>query len=249
MSDTAQTTPSAAAPEQAPPAQEQQPQQQQEQAAPAQPEPSPQQKAAEAVYPPQGEQPVPPQGETPPAEQAPPQGQETPQQAAPETPPKPGEQGAEPGTEQADQPAAEIKVPEGLPPQLAEQAMKLGMTQEQFDGTVETFQTSDVARQQAQIQMLNQQGQQYIEENWGDQKETNINIAKQALKTFDATGELSKILRETGFGSHPLVLEFMKSVGEKLQEGGFIQSEINRPQPKRSPAAILYGDNHPVANQ
>jgi hypothetical protein len=123
------------------------------------------------------------------------------------------------------------------------------MSQEQFDGTVEAFRTFDMARTQAQVQMLNQQGQQYIEENWGDQKETNLSVAKQALKTFDTTGDLRKILGETGFGSHPLVLEFMKNVGEKLQEGGFIQSEVNRPQPKRTPAEILYGDSHPVANK
>jgi hypothetical protein len=157
-------------------------------------------------------------------------------------------QGAEPGQDQADQPAG-IATPEGLPPQLGEVAQKLGLDQTQFDGALEAFQTFDVARQQAQVQTFRQFGEKYVEDTWGEQKETNLNIAKQALKTFDTSGEITKILNATGYGSHPVVLEFMKSVGEKLQEGGFIQSEVNRPQPKRSPAEVLYGDTHPTANR
>lgn len=155
-----------------------------------------------------------------------------------------------PGTAEGEQPpVVERIVPaadgyqlnEGTPEQLGQIFNQLDMTQEQADGVVKL----DQARTQAQANALRQAGEAHIK-NWGDVAETNINLAKRGMSHFDPTGQLKEVLNSTGYGNDPRLLEMFYQFGKRMEEGGFLPSEVNTPggAPK-DVAHMWYPDDAP----
>ncbi len=95
-----------------------------------------------------------------------------------------------------------------------------------------------------EMQKLKEAGQQFLE-TWGEQKEANLKLAKQALKHYDSSGDLLKVLNTTGYGNHPAILNFFYTLGKTLKEGGFIKSEPHVPTKPRTLAQAMYGNTHP----
>jgi len=195
--------------------------------------------------------------------QAPSQGNETPPVETPpvapvvppETPPvevppntevTPPQTEAPPSDTESEQPrAVERIVPaadgyqfdEGTPAQLGEIFSKLDMTQEQAAGIIKL----DQVRNEAQAQQLLVAGQAHIKE-WGDSADTNLNLARRGRDLIDPTGELKKILNESGSGNDPRLLEMFYQFGQRMEEGGFLPSAVNTPGTPKTAAQTLYGD-------
>ena len=128
-----------------------------------------------------------------------------------------------------------------VPDEVKRMAHKAGLTQEQFNATLETFGRYSQAQKMAELEQIKQEGQKYIQEKWGDKAEYNLNIARRALQTVDTDGSLKEMLETTGYGSHPVVLQFFANLGKNLQEGGFLRGELKQPAgAKKSPAQLLY---------
>jgi len=61
----------------------------------------------------------------------------------------------------------------------------------------------------------------------GTSLENTILTANRAVNHFDASGELSTIMRTTGYGSHPAVLRFLYSIGKTLGEDNMPSQGFN----------------------
>lgn len=70
-------------------------------------------------------------------------------------------------------------------------------------------------------------------------KEASENT-RRALKAFDPSGRMTKLVDSHGYGNHPAFIEFGNNVGKMLQSHGFILGTPGADAPK-SHAEILYG--------
>ena len=179
-----------------------------------------------------------PDATPPPVEQAPVSQQATPgQESAPptETPPQEATPTEAPPTNAEGNappervvPAADgYTLPEGIPTDFGHFANKLDMTQEQANGVLQAHQ----GMKQAEMTAVREAGEAYIK-NWGERADYNMNLAKRAMKQHDTDGALTKFLNETGYGNHPVVLNHFFTLGQALQEGGFLKSELKAPGEK-----------------
>ena len=138
----------------------------------------------------------------------------------------------------------DLKLPEGLPPQVLEFAKANGLSQAQLDASLQFF--GEVAHVNAttQQQQLRQLGEAHVQ-SWGKEGQYKLGVGRRALKMVDPEGVLTTMLNETGYGNHPAVLQSLYELGTKLQEGGFISATQNRAPGKRTAAQAMYGDAHP----
>lgn len=138
-------------------------------------------------------------------------------------------------------PAADgYKFQEGTPQQLGEIFNQLDLTQEQADGIIQL----DNYRTQAQAEALRQAGQAHIEQ-WGDAKETNLNLARRGMMHVDPSGQLKEVLNQTGYGNDPRLLEMFYQFGKRMEEGGFLPSEVKTPEGKQDTAHLWYPEQAP----
>ena len=128
-----------------------------------------------------------------------------------------------------------------VPDTVKQMAHKAGLTQEQFAATLDTFGKYSQAQKMAELEQIKQEGQKYVKETWGQDAERNLNLARRALQTVDTDGALKEMLETTGYGSHPVVLQFFSNLGKNLQEGGFLRGELKKPAGAgKTKAQILY---------
>ena len=180
-----------------------------------------------------------PEVEETPVEETPtePPKEETPQEPPKEEPPK-EEEPNEPKEDKTPKPE-DYKLPEGAPDGLSEFAAEAKMSQEQLDAALGYFGNFAQKQHEAQFNSMLEQGNQLIA-SWGEKATENVALAKQALQTSDPDGGLTKVLNETGYGNHPVVMNFFLEVGKKMKEGGFIKSEATPPAQKKHMAYRMY---------
>lgn len=140
--------------------------------------------------------------------------------------------------------ADKYNLPEGVPQNVAEFAHKNDMTQEQLDETLKEFggyiQNTKIAEQK----LLREQGEAHVK-SWGEKADYNLSLVRRALAQNDPDGHLTKVLDDTGFGNHPVVLDFFLKLGDQLKEGGFLKGSVNRPPGKKTAAQTMFGNSHP----
>jgi hypothetical protein len=141
---------------------------------------------------------------------------------------------------------SEYTIPEGMPDSMRIFAHENGFTQTQLDATLTNMGAYVEANTTAQRVALRDMGEAHLK-NWGDQKETNLNLAKQALHQNDPDGQLAKALDDSGYGNHPAVLDFLHNLGKGMQEGGFLKRAVRRPPGQKTAAESMYGKNHSVS--
>lgn len=125
--------------------------------------------------------------------------------------------------------ASEYKLPEGMDPGIGTFANENGFTQEQLDASLGHFGSIIIANKTAEKESIQALGTQQIAE-WGADADANLKLANRALTVTDTEGELTKVLNDSGMGSHPAVLKHFLMVGNKLKEGGFLKGELNTPK-------------------
>ena len=103
----------------------------------------------------------------------------------------------------------------------------MDLTQDQANGVLNAHQ----GIKQAEMNSIREAGEAHIK-NWGERSKYNMNLAQRAMKQHDTDGALTKLLKETGFGNHPAVLDHFYTLGLALQEGGFLKSELKAPGEK-----------------
>lgn len=135
-------------------------------------------------------------------------------------------------------------IPDGIPKSVGEAANKLELSNEQFKGTIETFNQLTAAKDAAVLEAMEKAGEQETA-TWGDDKDKIVNLSKEALEYYDSEDkELTKILKESGYGNHPAVLKFFKKLGQEFDEGGFIKSNNKTPGNTSKTAANVMFPNH-----
>ena len=188
--------------------------------------------------------PEPPAQETPPAAETPP---EAPPSEAPDgqsaAPPEAPPQEGEPVARAVPKPD-EYVLPEGMPEELRQVAHDLDYTQEQLDGSLKEFANYANGMRAVEMNALHEMGQTHIK-NWGDSAETNLTLARQALKQNDPDGKMAKVLKTSGYANHPVVLDFLLGIGRSMQEGGFLTTAVKRPPGQKTLAQALF-PNHPT---
>jgi hypothetical protein len=128
---------------------------------------------------------------------------------------------------------------------MAEFAHANDMTQGQLDATFGHFGGVITAQQEQERSQLLEQGQAHVAA-WGDLKTTNLSLVKRALTFHDPEGAMSALLDSSGQGNNPVILDFFLSLGNNLQEGGFLKNEPQSPNAQGSTAAsAMFGKNHP----
>lgn len=139
-------------------------------------------------------------------------------------------------------------LPEGMPIELAQFAKDTDMTQDQLDKTLAQFDTFNSNREVWQREQIEANGQAHVK-TWGKMKDQNLSIVRRALSQNDPEGKLKDMLNESGYGSHPAVLDFFLQVGNSMKEGGFLKG-ANNTQSKAglSAAQSMFADNHPSNN-
>jgi hypothetical protein len=127
--------------------------------------------------------------------------------------------------------ADEYVLPEGVDKKFGAIANKLGYTQDQLDNTLKAF--GDVVSNSRDIERRSilKEGSELVN-SWGEQKKTNLTTIKTGLEAIDPEGSLKTVLQASGYDNHPAVLSALLRVGKSLEEGGFINSNLNVPRGK-----------------
>ena len=158
---------------------------------------------------------------------------------------------AEPEDKPADRVVPEVSgyvLPEGVPDHVAQFAKDNDMTQDQLDGALQQFGLYSQQAEDGRQAMIRDLGQAHVEK-WGQQKDYNLSIVRRALSQNDADGRFKALLDETGYGNHPVILDFFLSIGNSMKEGGFLKG-ANNTQSKAglSAAQSMFGNTHPSNN-
>ena len=158
------------------------------------------------------------------------------------------EQAAQPPSEEAptEAPPTQAKmtaesyvVPDYVSPQMRKTAADNNFTQGQFNVALKEM--GGVLQNQAKIQQANleKQGQKQMAD-WGNDAAQNISVVRRALKQSDPSGEMTKILNESGYGNHPVVLRHLLALGKSMQEGGYLKSATHTPSGHKTRAQKLF---------
>lgn len=173
-----------------------------------------------------------------------PQAQSTPTQEPPVSQNTPQGQPPEPAKPSERIVPESYKLPEGVPAEVGAWAKANDMTQQQLDAVISQTSQYLNATSTAQQQQLRQMGEQHVE-SWGESKQYNLSLARRALAQNDPDGKLKAVLDQTGFGNHPVVLDFLHRLGRSMQEGGHLKSAIRRQPGQKTAAQAMFGANHP----
>jgi hypothetical protein len=136
--------------------------------------------------------------------------------------------------------ASAYELPKDFPKEFGEFANKTGLTQDQVNSILK-YNTDQMSAQSHAYERVQEAKLQELLSDWGDERDTNINLAKQVLRQFDTDDKrMTEFLRATKSGNNPIVLEFLSSIGQLLKEGDFLKSETTTPPSEKSLAAALY---------
>jgi len=147
---------------------------------------------------------------------------------------------AEPGsTELTAMRPEDYEAPDYVTPEMRQFAADNNMTQEQFTNTIGEFGTLLNAQAKLAREQITRLGQQQVTA-WGEDADRNLTLARQALKQNDPNGNLAQLLEESGYGSHPAVLQFLRNLGASMEEGGFLKGKVSGPAKAKSMAQRMF---------
>lgn len=139
----------------------------------------------------------------------------------------------------------EFNLPEGLQltpeieSQFTEIAKATGMTQEQANGLIKLH--SDLMLDVMQQATKQKNAWEAECKKAGLTSPEKLQLAKNIVNTFDNTGEVMRVLVESGAAYHPAVLRMLQEMGSLLQEDSAPDS---KPAPEAKTAAdLLFGNS------
>lgn len=146
----------------------------------------------------------------------------------------------------------EFKYPEGY--QVDESALteysaafkELGLTNEQAQRLVDMDAKRSVSSTEANVAAHKQQVESWVGElkndpDFGGSKfDANLAIANKAYGDFGSP-ELTQFLKQTGLGTHPLLVKAFHNIGKQMGEGSIHKTTSDQPA-ERSIAQRMYPD-------
>lgn len=142
----------------------------------------------------------------------------------------------------------ELPLPEGDDGAFAQQTAawmhEAGLSKSQAQALAGKWNEHQAAQAEAQSQQREQvQGEQLasIRKEWGQNFDANAAIVRQAEAAF-APPEFSQMLRESGMGNHPAVVNMFLKIGQSLSEAKAIKGDAASSGPK-STQEVFYGSN------
>lgn len=136
----------------------------------------------------------------------------------------------------------EYKLPEGVPEKLRGIAAKSKLTQDALDEMNHVWGEHLSEYKNRYVEMVRDTGKEVLA-SWGDKKDDNIAIVKQALEKFDPDGKATDIMLQSSLIDHGAVIEMLLNVGKSLQEGDHLQSQTRSPRTKKTFGEVMYGEN------
>lgn len=127
---------------------------------------------------------------------------------------------------------------------LRKMAHENKLSQKQLDGILSFNEQST----KKAIEEMNEQRKSAIaslRKDWGDDYDSNMKSAQQALKSLDQNNEMSKFLATTGMADDPRVAKFLHRIGSTMGEGGFIGSDGNVKKKAKSKAERIFPNHKP----
>lgn len=113
------------------------------------------------------------------------------------------------------------------------------LTQSQVDSLIK-YQNDMQSQFQTQFEETQTKELNTLLDSWGDKRDSNLAQAQQALRHFDADGEVTKFLEATQAGNNAKVVAFLYRVGEALKEDGHITGVIPTKSKSKDAANVLY---------
>tara|TARA_Y100000593_G_C4256996_1_gene310142 strand:- start:227 stop:1063 length:837 start_codon:yes stop_codon:yes gene_type:complete len=108
-------------------------------------------------------------------------------------------------------------------------AHQLGLNNQQAETIYQAYQQDIAERDQASQQEFEQfevDNLSALQEEWGDQFNHNLEMARRAFMNF-ATPEAVQVIEETGMGNHPELLKVFARIGEVLAEDSVLPGTNN----------------------
>lgn len=139
----------------------------------------------------------------------------------------------------------EYKVPEEVKIKgLRSMALANKISQDQLDGILK-FNRDLSSKTLQSRQEQHTKDVKALKDEWGDKYDSNLKLAKKALKQYDSEDEsVSKLLKAANMSDNPSVMRFMHKLGKALGEDTFVESSGNVKKGKASLAERLF-PNHP----
>lgn len=132
------------------------------------------------------------------------------------------------------------KLPEGVPAEIGQFAHSNNLTQEQLDSMLGEMARINQARTGNTLAELQEQGQAKLKE-WGENAQQYTKLAVDAVNYFEESNPgLKQMLKESGYGNSPQLLEVFRVAGEMLKEGGFVKGENFTPANKKTQAERMF---------
>lgn len=114
----------------------------------------------------------------------------------------------------------------------------LGLSAAQGKGILDWyvgFVNGEAESQSTTVEAQRNQADNALRQEWGDKYDVNVDVARSALRKFDADGALTNILESTGLGNEPALVRFFNKIGAALADdsasgdgtGGFTSSQTS----------------------
>lgn len=116
------------------------------------------------------------------------------------------------------------KLPEGVPEQIGEFAKKNKFSQEQLDAMI-ALDSGRTQHFETVKKNVYDKGRSELFQSWGDKKDENLQTAEAVLRAVPSGAKVAQLLKATGEGANPVLIQFLHEVGGFLKEGGHIVGE------------------------
>jgi len=130
-------------------------------------------------------------------------------------------------------------MPEGIPPQFGEWAKEQGLSQPQFDSILALRGKLDSEHTRVRDTVYGQ-GREQLFNEWGERKAENLKVAEGVFGVIPSGKKLANLIKATGEGANPIVIQALYELGSYLKEGGHIRSTNVGNQTVKDPLRARY---------
>jgi hypothetical protein len=131
------------------------------------------------------------------------------------------------------------QLPEGIPAKLGEWAKEQKLTQGQLDSMIQ-FKTGLDQYDQGMRSRVYTEGRKQLFNQWGEQKDANLATAEGVFRSVPSGPKLAQLLKASGEGANPVVIQFLHEVGGFMKEGGYLKNPNVSAKTKTDPLRQRY---------
>lgn len=137
----------------------------------------------------------------------------------------------------------DYQIPEDSPEHVKKFAHETGLSQEQLNRVIAYDKARFKMQQDDFVKTQDASLKELKNGEWKGKFTESVKLAEQVVHQFDSDGEMLKLLKSVQANREPVVLKFLKTIGDMLKEHGHLDSgEIPTKQAVKSAAKTLYPD-------